>query len=57
MLSGQRREREQERNDVISSWHIPAKGDVGRPEGVYPSHRIPHLFLVAQIKVGIVGKF
>ena len=36
--------------------HRPAQGDIGRPEGINSSHRISHLLLVAQVKVGIVGK-
>lgn len=53
----QGREGEEERNDVISSWHVPAQGDAGCPEGVNSGHRISHLLLVAQVKIGIVGKF
>lgn len=56
MFSGQRRETKN-RNDVISNWHIPAKGDGRCPERVNSSHRISHLLLVAQVKIGIVGKF
>ena len=41
---------------MAPSWHRPAQGDVGRPEGIHPSHGISHLLLEAQVKVGIVGK-
>lgn len=44
------------RKGVISGGHAPAEGEVRRPEGVHPGHRVSHLLLVAQVEVGIVGE-